>query len=267
MRLRKIRDDPLAHFLPIKHTPNGSFFCAGPPGLNPELANLFMQQLHHSTAQKRQGAAIDKTSNKRARLGEQDEVDDEIEQARRAGSLASGLGLGIDIMDPRGVSLDDHFDGGQQFMNDLEVGSKEPEVVPIDLNLERPLSVAPSELTQFSTSGLNEVFLDENEESYASVDCPIATFDPRPISTQAQTQDEIDETVDEGKGYSKNTVKALALVRKELRVEEGSSEKMISFRQMADKVRDFFPNSLILSENYQRQLDEPQVPSSSSSLS
>jgi len=243
MRLREIRDDPLAHFLPIKHTSNGSFFCAAPPGLNPELANLFMQQLHHSTAQKRR-AAIDKTPNKRARLELQDEVDDEIGQARRAGSLAPDLGLGIDIMDQRGVSLDDHFDGGQHFMNDLEVGSKELEVVPIDLNSERPLSVAPSELTQISTSGPNEVLLDENEESYASVDCPIATFDPRPISTQTQTQDEIDETVDEGKGYSKNTVKALALVRKELRVEEGSSEKMISFRQMADKVRGFFPRIL-----------------------
>lgn len=247
MRLREIRDDPLAHFLPIKHTSSGSFFCAAPPGLNPELANLFMQPLRHNAAKKRQGVAVDKSPNKRARLGIQGEVDeDEIEQARRAESLAPGFGLGSDIMDKNNVSLDDHFDGGQQVTNDIELGLKDPEVVPIDLNLERALSAAPSELTQLSTSGPDEVEVlpGENEEFYTSVECPIATFDFRPTNTQTQTQNEIDETVDEGKGYSKNTVKALALVRKELRVEETSPEKMMNFRQMAHKVRDFFPQIL-----------------------
>ena len=247
MRLREIRDDPLAHFLPIKHTSSGSFFCAAPPGLNPELANLFMQPLRHNAAKKRQGVAVDKSPNKRARLGIQDEVDeDEIEQARRAESLAPGFGLGSDIMDENNVSLDDHFDRGQQVTNDIELGLKDPEVVPIDLNLERALSAAPSELTQLSTSGPDEVEVlpGENEEFYTSVECPIATFDFRPTNTQTQTQNEIDETVDEGKGYSKNTVKALALVRKELRVEETSPEKMMNFRQMAHKVRDFFPQIL-----------------------
>ena len=237
MRLREIRDDPLAHFLPVKHTPNGSFFYAAPPGLSPELANLFMRPLRQSNAQKRQGPAVDKSPNKRARLGAQEEVDEnEMEQARRAGSLAPSLALGSDVMDRNGVSLDDHFDGGHQFMDDLQLEPKDLEAVPIQLDLDRAPSAAPSELTQLSTPGPDEVFPDENEETYASVECPIATFDSRPTNSQTQTQ-EVDDTVDEGKGYSKNTVKALALVRKELEVEEGRQEKSLSFRQMADKVR------------------------------
>ncbi|KAJ3562558.1 hypothetical protein NP233_g9497 [Leucocoprinus birnbaumii] len=235
MRLREIRDDPLAHFLPVKHTPNGSFFYAAPPGLSPELANLFMRPLRQSNAQKRQGPAVDKSPNKRARLGAQEEVDEnEMEQARRAGSLAPSLALGSDVMDRNGVSLDDHFDGGHQFMDDLQLEPKDLEAVPIQLDLDRAPSAAPSELTQLSTPGPDEVFPDENEETYASVECPIATFDSRPTNSQTQTQ-EVDDTVDEGKGYSKNTVKALALVRKELEVEEGRQEKSLSFRQMADK--------------------------------
>jgi cohesin complex subunit SCC1 len=237
MRLREIRDDPLPHFLPVKHTPNGSFFYAAPPGLAPELANLFMRPLRQSTAQKRQGPAVDKSPNKRARLSRQDEMDDdELEQARRAGSMAPSLTLGSDVMDRNGVFLDDHFDGGQQFMDDLQLEPKDLEAGPIQLDLDRAPSAAPSELTQISTPGPEGTFPEENEETYASVECPIATFDSRPTNTQTQTQNEIDETIDEGKGYSKNTVKALGLVRKELEIEEGSPENVLSFRQMAVKV-------------------------------
>jgi cohesin complex subunit SCC1 len=237
MRLREIRDDPLAHFLPVKHTPNGSFFYAAPPGLAPELASLFMRPLRQSAAQKRPGGTADRSPNKRARLTEQNELDDnEMEQVRRAGSLVPSLALGSDVMDRNGVSLDDHFDGGQHFMDDLQLDAKDLETAPIQLDLDRGPSAAPSELTQLSTPGPDEIFPDENEETYASVECPIATFDSRPTNTQTQTQNEVDEAIDEGKGYSKNTVKALSLVRKELEVEAGSPEKALSFRQMADKV-------------------------------
>ncbi|KXN90904.1 Cohesin subunit rad21 [Leucoagaricus sp. SymC.cos] len=235
MRLREIRDDPLAHFLPVKHTPNGSFFYAAPPGLSAELASLFMRPLRQNTAQKRQGPAVDKSPNKRARLGEQTEDGNELEQARRAGSLVPSLALGSDIVDRNGVSLDDHIDRGQQFMDDLQLDPKDLEPAAVQLDLDRAPSAAPSELTQLSTPGPDEVFPDENEETYASAECPIATFDSRPSNTQIQTQNETDEVVDEGKGYSKNTVKALGLVRKELELEVGATEKVLSFRQMADK--------------------------------
>lgn len=237
MKLREIRDDPLSHFLPVKHTPNGSFFYAAPPGLAPELANLFMRPLRQTTGQKRQGAMIDKSPSKRARLEDQNEGDDnEVEQARRAASLVPSIALGSDVVDRNGVSLDDHLAGGDHFMDDLQLDVKDLDPASIQLGLDRAPSAAPSELTQLSTPGPEGVLPDENEETYASVDCPIAIFDSRPTNTQTQTQNEMDETVDESKGYSKNTVKALSLVRKELESEAEGPEKVLSFRQMADKV-------------------------------
>ncbi|KAF9446393.1 hypothetical protein P691DRAFT_803993 [Macrolepiota fuliginosa MF-IS2] len=235
MKLREIRDDPLSHFLPVKHTPSGSFFYAAPPGLAPELANLFLRPLRQATSQKRHGTTIDRSPNKRARLEDQAEGDDnEIEQARRAGSLNPSIALGSDVMD-RNIALDDHFGGGDHFVDDLQLEPKDLDAGPIQLDLDRAPSAVPSELTQLSTPGPDDVFPDENEETYASVDCPIAIFDSRPSATQTQTQNDTDETVDEGKGYSRNTVKALNLVRKELETETGTSEKVLSFRQMGDK--------------------------------
>lgn len=233
MRLREIRDDPLAHFLPVKHTPNGTFFYAAPPGLAPELANLFMRPLRQNGTQKRPGTTLDKNPVKRARLDDQGR--DEVEQARRAGSLAPSIALGSDIVDKIGVSLDDHL-GGDHITDDLQFDMKDLDVGPIQLDLDRAPSAAPSELTQLSTPGPEGGLPEEIEETYAATDCPIAIFDSKPMNSQTQTQDEADEIIDEGKGYSRNTVKALGLVRKELLTEVGEPEQMLSFRQMANKV-------------------------------
>lgn len=238
MRLREIRDDPLAHFLPIKHTSNGSFFYAAPPGLAPELASLFMRPLRQSTTHKRHGTAVERGPNKRPRLGDQNEGDDnEIEQARRAGSPVPSIAMGSDLMERNGVSLDDHFDGGDHFVDDLNLDAKDLDAGPIQLDLDRAPSAALSELTQMSTPGPEGTFPDENEETYASIDCPIAVLDSRPTNTQIQH--DVDEPFDEGKGYSRNTAKALGLVRKVLEVESESLEKVLSFRHMADKVREY----------------------------
>lgn len=234
MRLREIRDDPLAHFLPVKHTPNGSFFYAAPPGLAPELANLFMRPLRQTGAQKRPGTTIDKSLTKRARLEDHNQGHDEVEQARRAGSLVPSIALGSDIVDKVGLSLDDHL-GGDHFVDDLQLDMRDLDAGPIQLDLDRAPSAAPSELTQLSTPGPEGEPPEEIEETYAAVDCPIAIFDSRPMSSQ--TQGEADEVIDEGKGYSRNTVKALGFVRKELETEAGEPEKVLSFRQMANKVR------------------------------
>ena len=81
----------------------------------------------------------------------------------------------------------------------------------------------------------------EGDESYADLSCPIAMFDSRqPTQTQTQTQDEqeVPENVAEDKGYSKNTVKALAVIRRELQpnAEEPEEDKYMSFNNMAQKV-------------------------------
>lgn len=85
-----------------------------------------------------------------------------------------------------------------------------------------------------STPALENPPFDETEPTYADSACPIATFDERGAPSQAPAEAEAQR---DDKGYSKNTVKALGLIRGELEVEEGGAEKVMSFNEMANKVR------------------------------
>jgi cohesin complex subunit SCC1 len=81
----------------------------------------------------------------------------------------------------------------------------------------------------------------EGDASYADMTCPIAIFDSRHPAqhSQATQEEEVPELQEEGveeKGYSKNTVKALALIRKELQPSEEGEPQKLSFKTMATKV-------------------------------
>ena len=80
MRLMEIREDPLAHFLPTRTTPNGTFFVAAPPGLAPELTELFMRPVSNLAAQQKRRASPEK---------DQDEVQSPSKRPRREGSVAA----------------------------------------------------------------------------------------------------------------------------------------------------------------------------------
>ena len=75
MRLLEIRADPLAHFFPTKTTPDGTFFFAGPPGLVPELAEMFMFE-SKPLIQKRRGASPAGRAAKRPRLEEEEDIEE-----------------------------------------------------------------------------------------------------------------------------------------------------------------------------------------------
>ncbi|KAG5637033.1 hypothetical protein H0H81_006028 [Sphagnurus paluster] len=245
MRLLAIREDPLAHFLPTKVTPNGTFVCAAPPGLAPELAELFMRPIN-TGAPKRRATSPEKSS-KRQRL-ESIHGDDEVEQARRAGSLApSHGGLGSDIIDrgsvgPEGVlEFADQTGGPDDFQlevpefDDLALGG---ELDAIDRG--RSKSVL-SELSRLSTPTPEDILIEEGDDTYADAACPIAMFDLRPTQTQTQTQaveKELMTTDQEGKGYSKNTIKAVGMIRKELQPIAGQEgeDKFLSFQKLSEKV-------------------------------
>ncbi|KAJ7132807.1 Rec8 like protein-domain-containing protein [Mycena crocata] len=232
MRLLEIRDDPIAHFLPTKVTPNGTFFCAAPPGLAPELAELFMRPLT-SLSSKRRGTSPDKSPNKRARLDGSVNGDDEIEQPRRDASLAPSIGARSDIMGRAGsMGPDVSFDFGDQAPGLDEYQLEVPE---LDTDV-RGKSAAPSELSRLSTPAHDGMAFDEGVESYADATCPIVMFDVKQ-STQSQAVDDPNPVENEGKGYSKNTVKALGIIRKELKPvdEDEDEDKILSFHKMADK--------------------------------
>jgi len=244
LRLLAIRDDPLAHFLPTKVTTNGTFICAAPPGLAPELTELFMRPVTSGFAPKRRGMSLEKGPDKRPRLDGSVHEDD-IEQGRRATSLAPSLALGSDIIGRHSVGPDgvidfgDHtggVDGYQLELPEFDVGAGGD----IDMGQTRSKSLVPSVLSRLSTPAPDGAIIEEGDETYADASCPIAMFDIRP-STQTQTQGaegEVQATDNEGRGYSKNTIKALGIIRKELQPAAGQEEldKMLSFRKMSDRV-------------------------------
>lgn len=227
MRLLEIREDPLAHFLPMKVTPNGTFFCAAPPGLAPELSEMFMRPMNHALSPKKRGASPGRGPNKKPRL----DVDEDVEQGVRAGSMAPSVGLGSDVLGRGSIGPEGGFDFGDHTgmgMDDFQMD--------VDGDMERGKSTGLTDLSRLSTPPA-EVPLDDVDETYADLACPIATFDLRP--SQSQTAEKEPETADnEGKGYSKNTVKALGIIRKELQpaVEEETEDKVLSFTKMSDKV-------------------------------
>ena len=75
--------------------------------------------------------------------------------------------------------------------------------------------------------------LEETEPTYADSACPIAMFDERGAPSQAQSEAEGQR---DDKGYSRNTIKALGLIRGELQVEDDGAEKVMSFNEMTNKV-------------------------------
>ncbi|KAI6017077.1 Rec8 like protein-domain-containing protein [Pisolithus marmoratus] len=65
MRLMEIREDPLAHFLPTKVTPEGTYLCVGPPGLAPRLTGLFLRPIQSGPLSKKRGTSPGKGSGKK----------------------------------------------------------------------------------------------------------------------------------------------------------------------------------------------------------
>lgn len=232
MRLMEIRQDPIPHFLPTKATPNGTFFCAAPPGMAPELAELFMRPVQSLSASKRRASPAQEPSSKRARVeGSVAGDDEEVEQARRESSRAPSLALGSDILGGRtsmGPGLD--FGDNTGILEDFQMDI--PEVaqgVDVQLDIRERSKSVLSELSRLSTPAPENAPLDEGDESYADVTCPIATFDDRASQSQEDGHQE------DGKGYSKNTVKALRIIRQDLQPIPDEPEKVMSFKKMSEK--------------------------------
>ncbi|KAH7910585.1 Rec8 like protein-domain-containing protein [Hygrophoropsis aurantiaca] len=244
MRLMEIREDPLAHFLPTKVTPQGTFFYAGPPGLVPELNELFMRPIQNAASKKR-GASPTKGSRKKLRP-DGSVHEEEVEQGRRDASIAPSVGFGSEMVGARGSVAPDVFDfgditagGNDDFQ--MNVGD-EFQPAQDDLGIERaPSRSAPlSELSRLSTPAVEG---EEGDVSYADLTSPIAIFDDRSSqvqssqvqSSQVQSSQETVE-VGEGRGYSRNTVKALGIIRRDLQPEDDTDdEKVMSFRKMSEK--------------------------------
>ncbi|EAU88361.2 Rad21 protein [Coprinopsis cinerea okayama7 len=226
MKLFAIGDDPLPHFLPTKTINNDLFLSAGPPGLAPELAELFLRPLE-SSGQKRRYASVAPDGSKRIRLDE-----DEVEAGRRGVSLAPSI-AGLTDKGGEDHNLTGDFDFGDQTggLDEYQLDLPNEDGygnVDFELGRSRSVSVAPSVRSRLSTPGAEGW---EGEGGYIDSSCPIAMFDRRQPPTQAQ--EEAQEA--DAKGFSKNTVKALGFVRKELQPTDDVEDVTMSFNAMATK--------------------------------
>lgn len=190
-----------------------------------------MRPLQTGLPSKKRGASPDKAGRKKPRVEGSIHEDEQVEQARRDASIAPSIALASEALGGRAsIAPDGGFDFGDMTggMDEfqMDVGGEFP-VAHDDLGLE-PNKSAATEQSRSSTPAVDG----EGEETYADLTCPIASFDVRPSPTQAQEAGD-----GEGTGYSKNTVKALGIIRKELKPEdrEDDEEHVMSFRRMTEK--------------------------------
>lgn len=255
MRLLEIRNDPLSYFMPTKVTPEGAFFYAGPPGLAPELTEMFMRPALTGNPSKKRGASPSKGPSKKRKLaGEEDE--DEIEQARRKeASVAPSIALGSDALGRVSAGPGLEFDNTNTGFDDFQMNVPDfdiPAMPDVQPDRARSVSAAPSQRSRLSTPALDNAIFDDERETYADLSCPIALFDERGSQSQRDSDSQSDGKSD-GKDYSRNTVKALTVIRKELQVETDEDEdKVMSFNKMSEKASrraaaSFFFELLVLS--------------------
>ncbi|KAG8968411.1 sister chromatid cohesion protein 1 [Tulasnella sp. 419] len=259
MALMHIRADPLAHFMPTVATDKGTYFCTAPPGVAPELAKLFMFPTHNQASRRRERVAErdgESRSPKRPRLATEDP---EGETGRRDQSVARSL-AGSDVFGQMTGDVDsgEPFLGAQaDFTMDLDQGGELN--IDIDGAVEdarrraskvRPSNAPASEFgdevqhqdmddrrSRFSTPAAGDF---DDGVAYSDLVCPIAMFDSRSKNnsneTQTQTQEEADAEASNKDGYSRNTVKAIAVLRKEFVDGANSgSQKTLSFANLSQK--------------------------------
>jgi hypothetical protein len=226
MRLMEIRADPLAHFFPTKVTEAGSFYCVAPPGLAPEISDLYLFPAVQGAGQKRKGPAQNDRAAKRQRL-ESEPVDD-VEQAReRFGSQAPS----IRPFEGDGGGFDGFGDDSGFIPNNDDSMPMDNFEVDDSLHIDQQAASSP-----IAPAGL----VDD--------DCAVAMFDTQPttqdnsmVSTSQQSpQKEKDETVNKD-GYSRNTVKAIGLLRQELNELGKGADGLLSFSGLTEGVRDILP--------------------------
>jgi cohesin complex subunit SCC1 len=229
MRLLEIRDNPINYFLPTQLKVNSPVFSVAPPGLTPELAQLFARSMPTSLL-KRKGLAVDESPSKRSRRGE-------VELPRRAESQAPSDVPGNLEGDVLG------FDGGISFgdqsarIDDFQLGMPEGDQA---LGEGREKSVVTDRSRQSSLAPGADY-----EEHIIDGSCPVAIFDVgQPSQTQPQGGDkDLDEcdNLENDKGYSKNTIKALGLMRNELQPDGDEIPQVtMSFKKMTTNVRSRF---------------------------
>lgn len=212
LRLRDILDDPIAHFLPTV----GARLFAGPPGLAPELAELFTFPAN-VLRRAREEPVTPPRPAKRARK----EASPEAEEEAQAGAPAKEQEEDVEVArrDSRQASVygGDGGDGFDSFepVLDLDMG----DIPDIERRSTREPSIA---LPRADSAPL------------ADGTHPLAAFDTRTLSSQA-TQSDTESAEGAGAGgFSRNTALAMGVLRRELdAIEAEAADKKVSYTTLA----------------------------------
>lgn len=229
MRLLEIRADPIAHFFPTISNDRGTFLCAAPLGLAPELMDMFLFPTTGvgSTLKRKHGAAEKEGPDpKRPRLENQGADVDEVEIGRRQSVAPSARG-------DEGIVMPEFDESGGIGM-DMDMGVDMGDMrFDIDESLQLPTNHKAA--SRHTTPGADDHGF-AGGRSYADVDCPVAMFDTKATTSQQNGVENEAHPTPNDKGYSKNTMKALRLLRKELQPSEEDAEPLLSFAAATDKV-------------------------------
>ena len=230
MRLLEIRADPIAHFFPTISNDRGTFLCAAPLGLAPELVDMFLfPTTGVGSGHKRKHGVAEKEGPdpKRPRLENHGADLDEVEIIRRQSVAPSVRG-------DEGIAMPEFDESGGIGM-DMDMGV---DMGDMHFDIDESLQLPKAASRHTTPGGDDHGFA--GGRSYADADCPVAMFDTQATTAQQNGAEDEAHPAPNDKGYSKNTLKALGLLRKELRPSEEDVEPLLSFAAATDKVRLLF---------------------------
>ena len=230
LRLLEVHNNPAIHFFNGKGKQQNAFHCAGPSGLEPELTKLFMRPTGRHLA-KRSLSPSGHLSSKRPRTENIEEIPDiELEYGRKDASPTASLRLGSDVL-RRSIDFDIAptvaEDRGPHFDDQMDV---RPDTFELELDM-------PSTFPHASKSPQEPELTHVVDETLADDSCPLAVLGSGPLH---HSQD-AEPSVGRG-GFSKNTLRAMEIIRKELSSSApGRKPTTLNFQALSDKACQCFP--------------------------
>lgn len=217
LRLLEIHNNPTTHFFNGKGKQQHSLHCAAPSGLGSELIRLFMRPAGRHLALKRSLSPSEQPSFKRPRNENIEEMPDaELERGRKDASPTASLRLGSDVL-RRSIDFDIVAEDRTTYFDDqMDVRQDN-----FELELDMPSAHVPK-LPQ------EQERADVVDETLADDTCPLADFSSGSLRHS-------EPSVGSG-SFSKNTLKAMEIIRKDL-VSSGPSGtlKTLNFQALSDK--------------------------------
>ncbi|KAF8632498.1 hypothetical protein AX17_004827 [Amanita inopinata Kibby_2008] len=251
LRLLEIHANPVGYLVHKKNKSRELYHCVAPSAIGPELKELFVRPLGRAS-NKRLSPSSELSSAKRQPLEAVEKLSEvDLERGREAVSPMISPRFGNDTLRRSVASEGQTLDAEQQGINMMEVDMENFDFGSDYTSLYRPRSKPPSHTeSQLSTPLRIQLRVDSGYEASADATCPIAIFDTGAaysLQNQAGDIDKESEAIADDRGYSRNTTKALDVIRNSV---EG--RKQLNFRALSEKATrhaaaSFFFELLVLS--------------------